>query len=106
MTPERWQQIKGALEEAMALAGEPRAACLERIGNADPSLRAEVESLLMADEAAGSRFIGTPAMGQTEPEDTPGRFLGRRLGPYEILAQIGSGGMGEVYRAARVDQEY
>ena len=30
---------------------------------------------------------------------------GVRLGPYEIVAQIGEGGMGEVYRAMDVGYE-
>jgi eukaryotic-like serine/threonine-protein kinase len=34
------------------------------------------------------------------------RFAGRRLGPYELHDAIGAGGMGEVYRASRVDAEY
>jgi len=29
--------------------------------------------------------------------------LGTRLGPYEIGAQIGAGGMGEVYRATDIN---
>ncbi len=35
-----------------------------------------------------------------------GRWIGRRIGPYEITSLIGHGGMGEVYRARRVDAEY
>jgi eukaryotic-like serine/threonine-protein kinase len=106
MTPERWQQVRCALDEAMALAGEPRAACLERIGASDAALRAEVESLLAADEGAGSDFLNTPAPAAIGFPAPHGRFVGRRLGPYQVLAEIGSGGMGEVYRAARVDEEY
>ncbi len=35
-----------------------------------------------------------------------GALIGRRLGAYEIVALIGSGGMGEVYRARRIDAQY
>jgi phage gp37-like protein len=48
MNPERWQQIRDLLEQALELAPEQRAALLDRSCVSDPSLRQEVEVLLAA----------------------------------------------------------
>lgn len=104
MTPERWQQVKRVLDAALELPAETRPAYLEGIGAFDAALCREVESLLREHEAAGSQFLNTPVPALLN--HSVAAFLGRQLGPYQLTQVIGTGGMGEVYRAVRTDAEY
>jgi eukaryotic-like serine/threonine-protein kinase len=91
MTPERWQQVKGVLQNVLEIAPPQRAAFLDRTCEGDASLRREVESLLAAGDKGRSSFLQSPP--------TMRLSKGTRLGDYEIQSLLGVGGMGEVYRA-------
>jgi serine/threonine protein kinase len=101
MTPHRWQTIKEFFNAAVDLPPAERAAFLERACGEDESVRHEVESLLAA-HVRGESFLAVPAfeMGASLLADAPGGpAAGDHIGPYKILNQLGSGGMGEVYLA-------
>jgi non-specific serine/threonine protein kinase/serine/threonine-protein kinase len=101
------ERVGELLEKAIGLSGEARARYLDQACGGDSGLRHEVESLIAAHEQAGSRFLNeAPDAALAVAADGAPVRAGRRIGPYLLTAQIGQGGMGEVFAAVRADGQY
>ena len=98
ITPENWERIRTLFQAAMELPIEARAAFLREHGDGDESVRREVESLLAAHDDAPSLLDG-PRSAQSLHAAPTKLVPGRRIGVFEILGPLGSGGMGDVYKA-------
>jgi non-specific serine/threonine protein kinase/serine/threonine-protein kinase len=107
--PERWRKVREILEEAIPIPSAERQVYLDQALSNDAELRLEVESLLRSHEKASGVFLNTPAVDwASSVSGSDGGFdrVGRRIGVYQIVGEIGRGGMGEVYRALRADGQY
>lgn len=104
---EDWQRIRQLSESAAAVPVADRRAWLDaNEGRSD--LRARVLDLLAdaeAPDATAEPADALPAaiLAALEADWTEVGWPGRRAGPWQLIERIGRGGMGEVWRAERVD---
>ena len=99
MTPERWQQLKQIFQSALERNPAERSAFLNQACAGDPALRSEVESLISSHDQAGDSIEAMAAEAATEMLANDHAIVGKQIGHYQVLSQIGRGGMGEVFLA-------
>jgi serine/threonine protein kinase len=106
MKPERWQKIEQIYNSALELDADRREVFLEQACAGDESIRKEVQKLLELNTDA-EKFIESPAIEKlahemaedSEVAKESSSIIGKSNSRYEIVEELGRGGMGEVYRA-------
>jgi tetratricopeptide (TPR) repeat protein len=107
-TSEHWADVRAVFEAALEQRGAAREALLAASGLGIAQL-AEVRSLLAHhDEVTGDEdFLASSSGADPDAgERLATAQAGQRLGAWQVVGPLGSGGMGEVFEARRADGSY
>ncbi|HKC26161.1 MAG TPA: protein kinase, partial [Thermoanaerobaculia bacterium] len=106
MTPELFRRTREIFDEVSELPAEERDAYLASACRDDHSLREEVEALLGEPSAGPLTEEVREAVVELASADAAEIASGTRVGAYELVREIGRGGMGRVYLGRRADEAF
>jgi serine/threonine protein kinase/tetratricopeptide (TPR) repeat protein/TolB-like protein len=101
---QNWARTKEIFTLALERKPEERPALLLELCGGDTSLRAEVESLLASHDRADrllEQFVASPWQRSADVS-----MIGKPVGDYRVLGELGRGGTSIVYLAERADQQF
>ncbi len=117
MDADEWGEIERLFHELSDLPPDEQRRRLEHQCHDRPRLSGLVQEMLDQD-ARMSPFMDRPVMeldarmehhrtnGTNGTNGHNGHMTGQKIGPYQVVRQIASGGMGSIYLAERADKEF
>lgn len=101
-----WSRVKDLFHRALEISTQERSSWLRHEAGEDATLIAEVQSLLESHDHSGQFLHPVSAEQKVAALDAGGTKSGDRIGAYRLVEMIGTGGMGDVYKAVRDDDQY